>query len=106
MTRAWKRGKAPPHKRHQQDYRQLFRVVDGAVADAIMTHPEFFALGRQRSARASIAKRVAGAIVGYIDQRASSAEGSEKGRSGANRPAASKGKSGASQAGLPTCGGQ
>lgn len=86
-----KRTKAPLHKRHRQAYRQIYRVVDGAVADAILQHPEFFALGRQRNASISIVKRVAGAVCGYLDQRASSAEGSKRGRSGRNRPAAKEG---------------
>ena len=64
-----KHTKAPLHKRHRQAYRQIYRVIDGAVADAILQHPEFFALGRQRNARTSIAKRVAGAVCGYLVEK-------------------------------------
>ena len=57
-------------------YRQLWRVVDGAVADAIAQHPEYIALGAQkRVVRQSIVKRVTGAVLGYAVEAA-------KGRSG------------------------
>jgi hypothetical protein len=62
-----KRSKPPPQK-IDPNYRQLWRVVDGAVADAIKSHPEFFTLAKRKTARYSIAKRVTGGIHGYLVQ--------------------------------------
>jgi hypothetical protein len=49
-------------------YRQVWRIVDGAVADAMKCHPEYFTGSGTRNARSSIVKRVVGAINGYVDQ--------------------------------------
>ena len=49
--------------------RQINRVVDGAVRDAITSHPDFFALGASFRARRSIVKRVTGAVNGYLVER-------------------------------------
>jgi len=59
----WKAYK-PPHKRDDV-YRQLVRLVDGAVRDAFANHPEYLTKPGQRNARASIVKRAAGALWGY-----------------------------------------
>jgi hypothetical protein len=58
-------------------YRQLWRVVDGAVFDALYTHQDYLTPKGRRSARGSIVKRVTGAVMGY-------AEESARGRSGAS----------------------
>lgn len=57
-------------------YRQLWRVVDGAVFDALYTHPDYLTKKGKQSARTSINKRVVGAVLGFAEQSA-------KGRSGA-----------------------
>ena len=50
-------------------YRQVWRVVDGAVALALSAHPEYIAPGKNpRTVRNSIVKRVVGAILGYSEQ--------------------------------------
>lgn len=63
-------------------YRQLWRVVDGAVADAFMQHPNYLTDAGRMAAQLSITKRVVGAVMSYAEQSA-------KGRSGAS-PAAEK----------------
>ncbi len=64
-------------------YRQLWRVVDGAVADAFQNHPDYLTQRGAKLARRSIAKRVVGAVLGYAEQ-------SVQGRSGLS-PAADRG---------------
>lgn len=73
-------------------YRQLWRVVDGAVADALAAHPDYLTKKGEISARASIVKRVTGAVLGYAEQSA-------RGRSGAS-PAADQAVTGASSSWL------
>lgn len=57
-------------------YRQLWRIVDGAVAAAFDAHPNYLTDVGRRSARASIVKRVTGSVLGYAEQV------SARGRSG------------------------
>jgi hypothetical protein len=59
----WKAYKVP----HPRDdiYRQLVRLVDGAVRDCFANHPEYLSKAGQRNARHSIIKRVAGTLWGY-----------------------------------------
>jgi hypothetical protein len=76
------------HSRPPRDgraYRSLWRLVEGAIADTINQHPDYFAEGRARAARLSIAKRVTGAILGFAEQSA-------RGRSGVHAPAADTGR--------------
>ena len=70
-------------KLQSRAYRQLWRIVDGAVADALKHHEDYLTDKGKRSARRSITKRVTGAILGYAEQSA-------RGRSGAS-PAANSG---------------
>lgn len=60
-------------------YNQLYRVVDGAVFDALWNHPDYLTDKGRRNARSSVVKRVTGAVLGYAEQSA-------RGRSG-SRPA-------------------
>lgn len=46
-------------------YRQLWRVVDGAVTDAFAQHPDYLTDKGEQSARMSVVKRVTGAVHGY-----------------------------------------
>jgi hypothetical protein len=71
------------HIARSKAYSQLWRIVDGAVRDALETHPDYLTKKGMRSARASITKRVTGAVLGYTSQVA-------EGRSG-ERPAAATG---------------
>ena len=65
-------------------YRQLWRVVDGAVRDALESHPDYLTKKGRASARVSVTKRVTGAIMGYVEQ-------STQGRSGGEASAAETG---------------
>lgn len=70
-----KRIKPPPQKTSLL-YRQIWRIVDGAVVDAFQAHPEYISKGyKVKTVRESVVKRVTGALVGF-------AEESAKGRSG------------------------
>lgn len=47
-------------------YRQFWRLVDGAVRDALAMHPEYVGPGQsERTVRRSIVKRVVGALIGF-----------------------------------------
>lgn len=60
-----------PGKASQPTYRQVWRIVDGAVHLALSTHPEYLASGANlKTVRNSIVKRVTGAICGYAEQSA------------------------------------
>lgn len=49
-------------------YRQLWRLIDGAVRDSFANHPEYLTEKGRRSAANSITKRVVGTIHGYATQ--------------------------------------
>lgn len=60
-----------PEKAPDPTYRQIWRVVDGAVRSALAAHPEYLASGaRPRTVRNSIVKRVVGALHGYAEESA------------------------------------
>lgn len=63
-------------------YRQLWRIVDGAVFDALYTHGDYLTAKGRFSARTSINKRVVGAIIGFVEQ---STEGRSVARTAAAR---------------------
>jgi hypothetical protein len=71
------------HIQRSRAYSQLWRIVDGAVRDALEMHPDYLTQKGSRNARTSVTKRVTGAVLGYAEQAA-------EGRSG-YRPAAEKG---------------
>jgi hypothetical protein len=49
-----------------REHRQLWRIVDGAVLDCLTCHPDYFnSEWPAKVIRASIVKRVVGAIHGY-----------------------------------------
>lgn len=51
------------------EYRQLWRVVEGAVLDTIKTHPEYFTeIGATRKCVGSITKRVVGQMAGAANE--------------------------------------
>lgn len=62
-------------------YRSLWRVVDGAMRDCILHHPDYFVPARLTDMRRSVVKRVVGAVKGHAAEKAA------RGRSGEN-PAA------------------
>lgn len=54
------------------EYRKLWRVVDGAVRDALANHPEYVSNNiRHSDVRRSIVKRAVGAVLGYQAERRS-----------------------------------
>jgi hypothetical protein len=72
-----------PHKRkpiidagNTRAYRQLWRVVDGAVFDALYTHQDYLTPKGQQCARTSINKRVVGSVLGFAEQSARGRSGS------------------------------
>lgn len=76
-------------------YRQLWRVVEGAVADALEHHPDYLTARGARHARRSVTKRVVGAVMGYAEQsaqgrsrysRAADTAGSVRSRPGQDPP--------------------
>lgn len=69
-----KRIKAPIERLRDEDYRQLWRVVDGAITDCVIHHPEYFRDTGMIAVRQSIIKRVVGSLLGYAKQRGRSGE--------------------------------
>ena len=65
------RPRLRPEKPGTPTYRQVWRLVDGAVHEALKVHPEYLAPSvKARTVRNSITKRVVGAITGYAEQSA------------------------------------
>lgn len=62
----------PPPKRPSKVYVSLWKVVDGAIRDAFLAHPEYLTEkgARGSACRRSIAKRVTGALTGFVEQSA------------------------------------
>lgn len=63
---------------------QIWRVVDGAIRDAFIHHPDYLT-GKGTSgasARRSVAKRVTGAVLSYLK---ASHDASRQGRSGPSK---------------------
>lgn len=50
------------------DHQRLWRMVEGAVADALRSHPEYLTEQGRRCAVASITKRVVGNLAGHAKQ--------------------------------------
>lgn len=69
------KSEKPSH--HEGFNRQVWRVVDGAIRDAFKHHPDYLTVKGTRAhcARRSVAKRVTGALLSYLEQ-------SKRGRSG------------------------
>lgn len=66
-------------------YSELWRIVDGAVADAFKCHPDYLTPKGHRSARTSVTKRVTGTVLGFAEQSARGrANAAEMRSSGAN----------------------
>lgn len=61
-------------------YKKLWKVVDGAVADAFLMHPEYLTDKgkRQRTARNSVVKRVVGAVLSFSEQEKGRLETADK----------------------------
>lgn len=61
-----KRTISPPQKT-RAEYKRLWKIVDGAVADAFNKHPEYLASNvSKKVVRASVNKRVVGAILASL----------------------------------------
>lgn len=64
--RKWKRARR--EKCPDEQYRQLWDLVAGAVRDTFAVHPEYLTEAGQRAAERSITKRVTGTLYGYATQ--------------------------------------
>lgn len=63
-----------PHKRSlppkgNATYRRTWRIVRGAVTDALLMHPDYVPAERRKAALESITKRVTGAIVSSFPEQ-------------------------------------
>lgn len=66
-----------PEKPGSPEYRQIWRIVDGAVASAFAAHPDYVASNKcLRTVRNSIVKRVVGAVTSHAEQSARVRSGS------------------------------
>lgn len=65
----------PPPDDADPRFRQLWRIVDGAVRDCFGVHPDYLAKS-ERVVRRSLLKRVVGALDGYAEQSAKGGSGS------------------------------
>lgn len=64
-----KQTKPPPQKK-DDDYHKLWRIVDGAVQDALYHHEEYLNPRiRYKTVRESINKRVVGAVLAELRER-------------------------------------
>jgi len=61
----------PKDKKGDKDYRQIWRIVDGAILDCLNCHPNYVVRNRRGDLRNSLAKRVTGSIKGYLEQNSS-----------------------------------
>jgi len=61
-----------PQKRPSVGYSRLWRVVDGAVRDALTNHPDYLSEkgARFNVCRQSIVKRVTGAVMSFAGETA------------------------------------
>ncbi len=59
-----------PLEKQDDSYRRLWRIVDGAVADAFVHHPDYLAPRRRKEAQLSVVKRVVGAVIGFAEESA------------------------------------
>jgi hypothetical protein len=60
------RRKKPPKMAPYSLYSKIWRIVDGAVKDALHKHPDYLTLKGKISARESIDKRAVGAVQAFI----------------------------------------
>lgn len=51
-------------------YAKMWGIVDGGVADALKSHPDYLTPKGRRSAQTSIVKRVTGTIISFAEQSA------------------------------------
>jgi hypothetical protein len=66
-----KRRTKPPPQKLTDDYRRLWRIIDGAVADAFNQHPNYFSGSvAPKKVRASINKRVVGSLLAALSSSA------------------------------------
>lgn len=75
-------------KPRDEAYRQLWRLVGGAVGDAFATHPEYLTPLGQRKAAEAVIKRVTGTLFGYATQVAQGRSVSKPGEAQAEKAAA------------------
>lgn len=65
-----KRRTKLPAGKPKKAYAQLWKIVDGAVADAFAMHPNYLARGQSaKVVRTSINKRVVGVVLAFAEAR-------------------------------------
>lgn len=74
VPRQKRRSRCPKPDR---SYSRLWRIVDGAVADAFNQHPEYLKGARRSVVQNSITKRVTGAVMGFASEQARGRSGSQ-----------------------------
>lgn len=57
-----------PARMKRQDHQRLWRMVEGAVIDALQSHPDYLTPKGEQSAVESITKRVVGQLVGHATE--------------------------------------
>lgn len=62
------RKKRPIKSPRHSLYSKVWRIVDGAVKDALYNHPDYLTPKGRASARESIVKRCTGAVKGFIER--------------------------------------
>lgn len=62
------RKKRPQKELPHSMYHKIWRIVDGAVKDALYHHPDYLTPKGRVSARESIVKRATGAVKGFIER--------------------------------------
>ena len=65
ITRTNKRN--PAYLKHNKN-RKLFRIIEGAIVDAMKQHPNYYTDNAMESCVASITKRVMGAVLSNSDK--------------------------------------
>lgn len=61
------RRKRPQTVVNHSQYYKIWRIVDGAVKDALYNHPDYLTAKGKVSARESIVKRATGAVKGFTE---------------------------------------
>lgn len=63
-----KTGRTSIRKPRGEMHRQLWRLVDGAVRDTFMTHPDYLTVLGSKRAVDALNKRIVGSLCGYATQ--------------------------------------
>lgn len=76
-----KRLKTSPGYMKWRDHQKLYKVIEGAVADAFYAHPDYLTLKGKQAAVESVTKRVIGQIINY-SKKVRTMKGKDRGTKG------------------------